>query len=170
MGCAAFNSVLQLAATTFCLIPIPWILVCKAVLFPGAWCILFSLGFLVLACLPLRMPRYYASEEEQEESQQQADSGKPANTRCLPLFYATVFAYYFVSCGIERIYQPMASTFGLCGPLDLSPPAAATTDSFYNGGFMCGRIGKDGTPHTPRGTTIAKKLALFVNRSNLKII
>jgi hypothetical protein len=48
-----------------------------------------------------------------------------------------------VSCGIERIYQPMAFTFGLCGPLDLSPPAAASTDSFYNGGFMCGRIGKE---------------------------
>ena len=36
-------------------------------------------------------------------------------------FLVLVFFYYFVACGIERIYQPMASTFGLCGPLNLSP-------------------------------------------------
>jgi hypothetical protein len=102
--------------------------------------VVFSLGFLVLACLPLRMPRYYDSSKEEHEEE---ESSHVTSISCLPLFYAVVFAYYFVSCGIERIYQPMASTFGLCGPLDLSPPAAATTDSFYNGGFMCGRIGEE---------------------------
>jgi hypothetical protein len=83
------------------------------------------------------MPRFYQAQEQ--DQQQQPESV----ITCLSLFYGLVFLYYFVSCGIERIYQPMASTFGLCGPLDLSPPAAATTDSFYNGGFMCGRIGKE---------------------------
>ena len=34
----------------------------------------------------------------------------------------------------------MVSTFGLCGPLDLSPTEAVASDSFYNGGFMCGRL------------------------------
>ena len=95
----------------------------------------------MLSCLPLRMPRYYEAEGLEATS----SPTKQHPISCLPLFYALVFLYYFVSCGIERIYQPMASTFGLCGPLDLSPPAAATTDSFYNGGFMCGRIGKDRT-------------------------
>jgi hypothetical protein len=87
------------------------------------------------------MPRYYeAQEEELEEAA--ASKLEPA-IPCRPLFFALVFLYYVVSCGIERIYQPMAFTFGLCGPLDLSPPAAASTDSFYNGGFMCGRIGRE---------------------------
>jgi len=90
------------------------------------------------------MPRYYESQDQQEE-----ESAKPSSSiRCRPLFFALVFLYYVVSCGIERIYQPMAFTFGLCGPLDLSPPAAASTDSFYNGGFMCGRIGQERGRHS----------------------
>jgi len=54
--------------------------------------------------------------------------------------HQVVFMYYFVSCGVERIYQPMAYTFGLCGPLKLNPRDAVTIDSCYNGGFMAGRI------------------------------
>ena len=102
---------------------------------PGSWCILFSFGFLVLACLPYRMPRFY---EYEAAAKDEVGGGK--TIRHLPVFFSFVFLYYFVSCGIERIYQPMASTFGLCGPLDLSPSDAAATDSFYNGGFMCGRL------------------------------
>ena len=37
-------------------------------------------------------------------------------------------------------FQPMAFTFGLCGPLALSPSDAVVIDSCYNGGFMCGRL------------------------------
>ena len=33
-----------------------------------------------------------------------------------------------------------AYTYGLCGPLALSPSAAVVIDSSYNGGFMAGRI------------------------------
>jgi hypothetical protein len=87
------------------------------------------------------MPRFY--EAQGEELEEAAASKLEPAIPCRPLFFALVFLYYVVSCGIERIYQPMAFTFGLCGPLDLSPPAAASTDSFYNGGFMCGRIGKE---------------------------
>ena len=39
-----------------------------------------------------------------------------------------------------RFLQPMAFTFGLCGPLALSPSDAVVIDSCYNGGFMCGRL------------------------------
>jgi hypothetical protein len=33
-----------------------------------------------------------------------------------------------------------AYTYGLCGPLKLSPTEAVITDQSYNGGFMAGRI------------------------------
>jgi hypothetical protein len=33
-----------------------------------------------------------------------------------------------------------AYTYGLCGPLKLSPSDAVITDQSYNGGFMSGRI------------------------------
>jgi len=101
----------------------------------GSWCIVFSFGFLILACIPQKMPRYY---EYEPGTKQEAAQGKTIKN--LPIFFTVVFLFYFVSCGIERIYQPMASTFGLCGPLDLSPTEAVATDSFYNGGFMVGRL------------------------------
>ena len=99
------------------------------------WCIFFSFGFLILACLPYKMPRYYEYETGSKD-----DIGLGKSIRWLPVFFSVVFLYYFVSCGIERIYQPMATTFGLCGPLNLRPDQAVATDSFYNGGFMCGRL------------------------------
>ena len=74
------------------------------------------------------------------EAGSKIDEKSTKSIRFLPAFFSIVFLYYAVSCGIERIYQPMATTFGLCGPLDLSPKEAVATDSFYNGGFMCGRL------------------------------
>ena len=96
---------------------------------------MFSLGFLVLACLPYKMPSYYEYDAGSKH-----DVTGDKTIKHLPLFFSVVFLYYVVSCGIERIYQPMATTFGLCGPLDLSPEEAVSTDSFYNGGFMAGRL------------------------------
>ena len=96
---------------------------------------MFSLGFLVLACLPYKMPSYYEYDAGSKN-----DVTGDKTIKHLPLFFSVVFLYYVVSCGIERIYQPMATTFGLCGPLDLSPEEAVSTDSFYNGGFMTGRL------------------------------
>ena len=34
----------------------------------------------------------------------------------------------------------MSTTWSMCGPLQLDPGMATLTDSFYNGGFMCGRM------------------------------
>ena len=51
----------------------------------------------------------------------------------------------------------MATTFGLCGPLDLSPTEAVATDSFYNGGFMCGRL-------------VSSVVAGFLNPRNMILI
>ena len=38
------------------------------------------------------------------------------------------------------IFCNQAYTYGLCGPLKLSPSEAVVTDQSYNGGFMAGRI------------------------------
>ena len=101
----------------------------------GSWCIFFSMGFLILARLPYKMPRFYDGDE--------AETGKDLPEKDIKywkLFLAVVFFYYFISCGIERIFQPMAFTFGICGPLALAPRDAVVIDSCYNGGFMCGRL------------------------------
>ena len=101
----------------------------------GAWCVIFSIGFLILARLPYKMPRFYDSDD--------AVAGKDLPDKDIKywkLFLVVVFFYYFISCGIERIYQPMAFTFGICGPLALAPRDAVVIDSCYNGGFMCGRL------------------------------
>jgi len=101
----------------------------------GAWCVVFSVGFLILARLPYKMPRYYDNDDSAK--------GKDLPDKDIKywkLFLAVVFFYYFISCGIERIYQPMAFTFGICGPLALAPRDAVVIDSCYNGGFMCGRL------------------------------
>merc|ERR1712025_1475454 len=100
----------------------------------GSWCMLFSLDFLLLNQLPYEMPRFY---EEKADDDKKSHEHK---IRYLKTFLAMVFFYYFVSCGVERIYQPMAFTFGICGPLGLQPRQAVVIDSCYNGGFMLGRI------------------------------
>ena len=81
------------------------------------------------------MPRFYDSDD--------AVAGKDLPDKDIKywkLFLVVVFFYYFISCGIERIYQPMAFTFGICGPLALAPRDAVVIDSCYNGGFMFGRL------------------------------
>eukprot|EP00092_Neocalanus_flemingeri_P007291 GFUD01007873.1.p1 GENE.GFUD01007873.1~~GFUD01007873.1.p1 ORF type:complete len:462 (+),score=106.98 GFUD01007873.1:184-1569(+) len=102
----------------------------------GAWCVIFSMGFLILARLPYKMPRFYDSDEEAKEGKDLPEK----DIKYWKLFLVVVFFYYFISCGIERIYQPMAFTFGICGPLALAPRDAVVIDSCYNGGFMCGRL------------------------------
>ncbi|TRY63094.1 hypothetical protein TCAL_00469 [Tigriopus californicus] len=129
----------------------------------GIWCCVFSLGYLILGFLPLTMPIYYQPTNKQiekdghgSEMEQFGDEedSKPVGSKEIGPHHRSsqprirywkqvltlVFFYYAFSCGIERIYQPMAYTFGLCGPLKLAPRDAVITDSTYNGGFMTGRI------------------------------
>ena len=83
------------------------------------------------------MPRFYESEDGEDKNKTEVVE---KDIKYWKIFLVVVFFYYFISCGVERIYQPMAFTFGICGPLALSPGAAVTIDSCYNGGFMCGRL------------------------------
>ena len=101
----------------------------------GLWCALFSLCYAVLgmmynvfvrfdikisiqrklvtstlisivALLPFSMPRYY--EHDQIENDQDMNTNRREIRLWKPLLIVTFF-YYFFSCGIERIYQPMVS-------------------------------------------------------------
>jgi hypothetical protein len=63
------------------------------------------------------MPRFYADATEATEADGEArEAGpRPSNSETrvrfwLPLLCITFF-YYFCSCGIERIYQPMVILF-----------------------------------------------------------
>lgn len=73
----------------------------------GSWCIISSLGFLILAVLPLKMPRYYTDDEDKPDDGSHSHPEPECKIRYFKTFLALVFVYYFITCGIERIYQPM---------------------------------------------------------------
>ncbi len=98
-------------------------------------CCLGFLSYLVLGCLPLRMPRYI--EDQQEEGIETVSGPKIHHWKQV---VGATLLYYAMSCGIERIFQSMAYTYALCGPLALLPAQAVYTDTAYNGGFMVGRL------------------------------
>ena len=96
-------------------------------LLTGAWCILASLVYVVLGCcLPWKMPRfvkhwrfgkwkipvifffrYYGSGEVEEDSPRPFRA--PRRISRWRWLVPGVALYYTLSCGIERIYQPMVS-------------------------------------------------------------
>ena len=100
----------------------------------GSWCMLFSCGFAILSRLRYPMPVFYEVARTSEYQEQ-----GPRVSRWRGLLLLTFF-FYVITCGIERIYQPMAYTYGICGPLHLAPSAAVVIDQCYNGGFMAGRV------------------------------
>ena len=59
-----------------------------------------------VALLPFSMPRYY--EHDPIENDQDLNTNRREIRLWKPLLIVTFF-YYFFSCGIERIYQPMVS-------------------------------------------------------------
>ena len=91
----------------------------------GTWCMVFSCGYAILGeedflflwkvhifflysmsflgCLPYEMPRFY---EETPSTDSKERSGNVGIRYWKPLLFLTFF-YYVISCGIERIYQPM---------------------------------------------------------------
>lgn len=117
--------------------------------------IMVALAFLGLAfCAPstkFSMPVFdsvIAKEDPKEEYSKLV--------RWIPFLFL-VFIFYAISCGIERIFQSMVFTFGLCGPLSLSPSEANTSDSAYNGGFLAGRV-------------VATLIAGFIRPRNMLIV
>lgn len=54
-----------------------------------------------------------------------------------PMFFVVLF--YTTSVGSERVLHNIEFTFGICGPLKLSPTQAVFIDKCFNAGFMIGR-------------------------------
>ncbi|XP_075244517.1 sodium-dependent glucose transporter 1A-like isoform X2 [Convolutriloba macropyga] len=122
----------------------------------GSFSIFASLLLAFLLCLPFHIPVFEETRKSQvlkevngsgdfKESKLadiEDDEAPPeaTNVKIQAIFIVLIFAYYVTTCGIERIFQSMTYSFGLCGPLKLSPSAAVITDNAYNGGFMSGRI------------------------------
>jgi len=71
----------------------------------GAWAMAVSLIYLVLGLSSLKMPRYYEEVADGEKAESHANR-QVLHWRALVFL---VGVYYFISCGIERIYQPMVS-------------------------------------------------------------
>ncbi|XP_059093084.1 sodium-dependent glucose transporter 1-like isoform X2 [Tigriopus californicus] len=93
-----------------------------------------SLLYFGMTFVPYQMP-----VQEELKVVQQAKNLKEAFTEDLRSLIPLML-FFALSCGSERIFQSMQFSFGLCGPLQLSPPEAVITDKSYNGGFMLGRF------------------------------
>ena len=65
------------------------------------------------------MPRFYQTDEA-EKSDVDVSDKQEKDIKYWKIFLVVVFFYYFISCGVERIYQPMAFTFGKSADNDIS--------------------------------------------------
>ena len=109
----------------------------------GAWCVLVAIGFLLLSrktssgCLPVSMPQFY----DENTNTKGKDTGPAKLTHNKKrIFLVLVVLFFALSGAVIRVFQSMATTFGLCGPLKLESHAAALTDSFYASGMCLGRL------------------------------
>ena len=56
------------------------------------------------------------------------------------VFLLLIVVFFALSGAVIRVFQSMAMTFGMCGPLQLESHMAAITDSFYSTGMCVGRF------------------------------
>lgn len=103
----------------------------------GVWISFVSVGFFLLAHSGLTMPRYY---DENTNTRHKEVAGAKLSAIRKKVFLAFVIMYFALSGGIIRLFQSMATTFALCGPLELNSHRAALTDSFYSFGMSAGRL------------------------------
>ena len=80
-----------------------------------------SIFYLILSCLPYKMPSYYETQAASTDTK--STESKPI--KHLKVFLTFVFLFYMVLCATERIFQTMATVLGLCGPLDLGGQSAS---------------------------------------------
>ena len=51
------------------------------------------------------MPRFYNDDEEETSKAEAATTDSKGEIKYWKTFMVLVFFYYFISCGVERIYQ-----------------------------------------------------------------
>ena len=60
------------------------------------------------AILPLEMPRYYEDDESNTKDDDHSNQNPTkTNIRLWKPLLVLTFFYYLITCGVERIYQPM---------------------------------------------------------------
>ena len=105
----------------------------------GCWCVLVSIGFFILsrASTLVSMPQFY----DENTNTKGKDYG-PAKLSYLKkrVFLLLIVIFFALSGAVIRVFQSMAMTFGMCGPLQLESHMAAITDSFYSTGMCVGRF------------------------------
>ena len=105
----------------------------------GSWCVLVSVGFFVLsrASSLVSMPQFY----DENTNTKGKDYG-PAKLSYIKkrVFLLLIIVFFALSGAVIRVFQSMAMTFGMCGPLQLESHMAAITDSFYSTGMCVGRF------------------------------
>ena len=105
----------------------------------GSWCVLVSVGFFVLSRATgcVSMPQFY----DENTNTKGKDYG-PAKLSYIKkrVFLLLIIVFFALSGAVIRVFQSMAMTFGMCGPLQLESHMAAITDSFYSTGMCVGRF------------------------------
>ena len=51
------------------------------------------------------MPRFYSDDEEETSKAETPSADNKGEIKYWKTFMVLVFFYYFISCGVERIYQ-----------------------------------------------------------------
>ena len=99
----------------------------------AAWHFFTAIGFILLAALQLEIPHYVCSIPRYK------DQPIVSTVRYWGYILFLVFLYYAFSCGLEGFFMSMVYTFGICGPLNLTPGEAALLNTLYYAGFLFGR-------------------------------
>jgi hypothetical protein len=90
----------------------------------GVWHFLTAVELMiVLGFSELEMLSFY----DKDENVQEKSSSKLTNVPSWWLYMILVSIYYVLSCGLEGFFQSMTYTYGLCGPLKMSPGEAISS-------------------------------------------
>lgn len=57
------------------------------------------------------MPRFYNDDDDEEEKSKAEVANENGEIKYWKTFMVLVFFYYFISCGVERIYQVLKQIF-----------------------------------------------------------
>ena len=57
------------------------------------------------------MPRFYNDDDDEEEKSKAEVTNENGEIKYWKTFMVLVFFYYFISCGVERIYQVLKQIF-----------------------------------------------------------
>ena len=92
----------------------------------GSWLLIVGLGFLCFAIkglsLPIHKPNQFVPsiDNTQEVIVKEETTEDQKTTKTILLICLGVI-FYFLFCGIDSYFQSQTYTYGLCGPLELSP-------------------------------------------------